>query len=89
MNRDLDEARDALEHGRSKRALRLAWDAAVWSSSCNDHEGLDEAIVVAQAIRDRSKGRTREEASTLAAFCAYSRDNPQPRRWFGLPGTRV
>jgi hypothetical protein len=86
---DLDAARDALERGRSKQALRLAWSAATWSASCNDRQGLDEAILVAEAIRDQAKGRTREEASRLAAFCAYSRDNPQPRRWFGLTNTRV
>ena len=89
VNEDLDAARAALEHGRSKRALRLAWNAAAWLSSCNDQEGLDKAIVVAEAIRDRSTGRTREEASRLAAFCAYSRDNPQPRRWFGLTRTGI
>ena len=83
MNEDLDAAREALERGRSKRALRLAWDAAVWSCAGNDQKGLDEAIAVAEAIRDRSRGRTREEASRLAAFCAYARDNPQPRRLFG------
>jgi hypothetical protein len=86
---DLDAARVALQQGRSKQALRLAWSAATWSASCNDGHGLDEAIVVAEAIRDRAKGRTHEEASKLAAFCAYSRDNPQPRRWFGLTNTRV
>ncbi len=89
MDGDLDAARDALERGRSKQALRLAWNAATWSASCNDRQGLDEAIVVAEAIRDRSKGRTRAEAARLSAFCAYSRDNPQPRRWFGLTNTRV
>ena len=88
-NGDLDAAREALERGGSRRALRLAWNAAVWSSCGNDRQGLDEAIVVAEAIRDRSKGRTREEASRLIAFCAYSRDNPQPRRWFGLTRTGV
>jgi hypothetical protein len=77
---DLDAAREA---------LRLAWSAATWSASCNDQHGLEEAILVAEAIRDRSKGRTREEASRLAAFCAYSCDHPQPRRWFGLTNTRV
>jgi hypothetical protein len=86
---DLDAARDALQRGRSKPALRLAWSAATWSASCNDQQGLEEAILVAEAIRDRSKGRTRKEASRLAAFCAYSRDHPQPRRWFGLTNTRV
>jgi hypothetical protein len=89
MEGDLDAARDALERGRSKQALRLAWSAATWSASYNDPRGLDEAIVVAEAIRDRAKGRTRGEAARLAAFCAYSRDHPQPRRWFGLTNTRV
>ena len=89
MDDDLDAARDALRQGRPERALRLAWNAATWSASCNDRQGLDEAILVAEAIRDRSKGRTREEASRLATFCTYSRDNPQPRRWFGLTNTRV
>jgi len=86
---DLEAARDALRQGRSKQALRLAWTAGTWSASCNDQHGLEEAILVAEAIRDRAKGRTREEASRLAAFCAYSRDHPQPRRWFGLTNTRV
>ena len=89
VNGDLDLAREALDRGESKRALRLAWKAAVWSSSGNDRKGLDEAIAVAEAIRDRSKGRTHEEASTLAAFCAYARDNPQPRHGFGLTRSRV
>jgi len=86
---DLEAARDALRQGRSKQALRLAWSAATWSASCNDRRGLDEVIHVAEAIHDRAKGRTREEASRLADFCAYARDNPQPRRWFGLTNTRV
>lgn len=89
MEADLDAAREALEQGRSKQALRLAWSAAISSITSNDRRGINGAIEVAEAIRDRSKGRTRAEASRLAAFCAYSRDNPQPRRWFGLTNTRV
>ena len=87
MNASLHAARKALEDARLKRALRLAWEAALQSNSSNDREGLEEVIDLAQAIRDRSQGRTREEASTLATYCASARDNPQPTRLFGLlPG---
>ena len=80
----LDAASKALERGRLKRALRLAWEAALRSTSTNDREGLAEVIDLAEAIRDRSQGRTREDASSLAAYCACARDNPQPPRLFGL-----
>jgi hypothetical protein len=84
MNVRLDAARKALEGGRPRRALRLAWAAAARSASGNDREGLEEVIDLAETIRDRSQGRAREEASTLAAYSAYARDNPQPPRLFGL-----
>ena len=84
MNASLHAARKALEDARLKRALRLAWEAALQSNSSNDREGLEEVIDLAQAIRDRSQGRTREDASTLAAYCAGARDHPQPPRLFGL-----
>lgn len=88
MNVSIDAARKALERGRLKRALRLAWEAALRSNSSNDREGLEEVIGLAEAIRDRSQGRTREEASTLAAYCACARDNPQPARLFGMLRSR-
>jgi len=88
MNTNLQAAREALEGAQVKRALRLAWEAALQSNSRNDREGLDEVIGLAEAIRDRSQGRTREEASTLAAYCAGARDNPRPRRLFGLQPDR-
>lgn len=88
MNARFDAAREALERGRSRRALGLAWRAAIRSISSNDREGVDELIGLAEAIRDRSEGRTRQEASTLAAYCAYARDNPQPSRIFGVERIR-
>ena len=84
MNVSLDPARKALEGGRLERALRLAWRAALRSGSSNDREGLEEVIGLAEAIRDRSQGRTHEEASTLAIYCERARDNPRPARLFGL-----
>jgi hypothetical protein len=59
MNVSIDAARTAFERGRLKRALRLAWEAALRSNSSNDREGLEEVIALAEAIRDCSQGRTR------------------------------
>jgi len=81
---DLGAAREALEHGDSKRALRLVWRAAMSAITSNDAHGIDAAIEIAEAIRDRSSGRTHEEASRLAVLAAYARDNPQPPRIFGV-----
>ena len=81
---DLAAAREALEHGSSKRALRYAWSAAISSVTHGDQHRIDDAIELAGAIRDRSTGRAREQAAELAAYVAYARDNPQPQRLFGL-----
>jgi hypothetical protein len=84
LNADLDAAREALEQGQSKRALRLAWSGAMTAIASNDARGLDVAIELAEAIRDRTERRTREEASKLAVLAAYARDHPQPSRIFGV-----
>jgi hypothetical protein len=81
---DLAAARDALEHGSSKRALRHAWSAAISSVTSNDPVSLNDAIQIAEAIRDRSIGRAREQAAELAVYAAYARDHPQPLQVFGV-----
>lgn len=88
MKRAVDEVTEALEHGRPKRALRLAWDAGLLSASRNDREGLQRVIELADAIHDRAQGRTREEAAALAAYCTHARDNPVLWRsgWAALHG---
>ena len=80
---DLAAAREALEHGLSKLALRLVWSAAISSITSNDRR-INDAIEIAEAIRDQSNGRVREEAAELAAYVAYARDHPQAPRWFGV-----
>jgi len=88
VNTDLDDAREALEHGRSKQALQLAWRAAIASITRNDRGGMTAVIEIAEAIRERSKGRTQEEASKLATLAEYARDHPQPPRIFGVQRDR-
>ena len=81
---DLAAGREALQHGSSKRALRYAWSAAISSVANYDQRRIDDAIELAEAIRDRSSGRAREQAEELAAYAAYARDHPQPPHIFGV-----
>lgn len=81
---DLLAAREALEQGSPKRALRHAWSAAISSITSNDRRRINDAIEIAESIRDRSEGRAREQAAELAAYAAYARDHPQPPHVFGV-----
>lgn len=91
MEQTVDEAREALERGLPKRALRLAWAAGLRSAARNDLDGLGRVVALAEAIHERSQKRTRTEAAELVAYCTYARTNPAPSsgwaalRPFGRP----
>jgi hypothetical protein len=82
----LAQAREALERGRVKRALKHSWRAALPASSSNDGSSLREVIEVAQAIRNRAAGRDGEEAARLVAYCTEALASPHRRRtlWAGF-----
>ena len=83
-NGDLDAAWTALEHGRAKHALRIAWKAAIRSTSKDDPTALERTIELAAAIRDRSTGPVHDEAVVLLDYCRYTRENREPARFLGF-----
>jgi len=54
----------------------------------DDERAMAAAIDLAETIRDRATGRTREEAERLAVLVAYAREHPQERRILGVPMRR-
>jgi hypothetical protein len=68
---ELSNARDALERGKPKRALRDAWNGARTAARLNDEDGLEAVIEIGQAIRARTSGRNQEDAATLVAYCSH------------------
>ncbi len=80
----LEKAREALERGRLKRALRLTWEAGLAASSVNDAPRLQQAIDLAGRIRDQATGRRRKDAAQLVAYCSHALAEPRTQRlgWF-------
>jgi hypothetical protein len=66
----LQEARQALESGNLKRALRRAWDAGSSAARDEDKDDLRAAIALAEAIALRSEGRVHGDAELLGRYCA-------------------
>ncbi len=82
----LEEARAALERGREKQALRLAWEAGLAAISGNDTDRLQQVIDLAGLVHERATGRARDEAARLAVYCKHALEHPkqQQRSWFRL-----
>jgi hypothetical protein len=68
---ELASARDALERGKPKRALRDAWNGGRIAAWMNDESSLEAVIEVGQAIRAETSGREQEDAATLVAYCSH------------------
>jgi hypothetical protein len=79
IDRNLEQAREALDRGRVKRALKHAWDAGTQASYANDPRSLQEVVELGGAIRERASGREADEAATLVAYCSEARRNPRVR----------
>ena len=85
IHRNLEQAREALDHGRVKRALKHAWEAGLPASSSNDARSLQEVIELGGAIRERASGREADEAARLVAYCSEALQNPRRRTaWLGF-----
>src|SRR4051794_6160917 len=68
---ELERAREALEAGRLRRAIRGAWNGANIAARMNDERGLEAAIEIGSAVRDRGSGREREDAEKLVTYCSH------------------
>jgi hypothetical protein len=68
---ELANARDALEGGKPRRALRDAWRGGRIAARLNDEGSLEAVIEVGQAIRARASGHEQEDAATLVAYCSH------------------
>ena len=68
---ELANAREALERGKLKRALRVAWNGGRIAARLNDESSLEAVIVVGQAIRAKASGHEQEDAATLVAYCSH------------------
>jgi hypothetical protein len=79
IDRNLEQAREALDRGRIRRALKHAWDAGLPASWSNDARSLREVIELGGAIRDRASGREADEAAMLVAYCSEAVQNPRPQ----------
>jgi hypothetical protein len=72
---ELAKAREALEAGSLKRAVRHAWRAGVGAAREADAEVLEAVIELAEAARDTAEGRLWKDADELATFCTASLAN--------------
>ena len=71
LEADLVAAREALAHGKPKRALGKAWAGAFVAARLKDSSGLGTVIEIAEAIRDQSAGRQQAEAEKLVTYCSH------------------
>lgn len=67
----LATAREELDRGRPRRALRKAWTGGQLAAWLNDSRGLEAAIEVAKAIRERTDGREHADAEALERYCSH------------------
>ncbi len=71
LEAELAAAREALQHGRLRRALGRAWLGGHAAARLNDQNALRAVIEVAEAIRSRTAGRQHAEAEKLVTFCSF------------------
>jgi Uncharacterised protein family UPF0547 len=67
----LAAAREALERGRPRQALRSAWTSAQIAAQLSDTAGLEAAIEVGKAIGEQTDGREQVDAETLVRYCSH------------------
>jgi|SRR5581483_3009976 len=85
---DLERAHEAYARGDVKRALKLGWDAGVAAAAGPDDSQLLKAEELARLVVETSEGRLREEARSLADYCAAARANPRQRFGFWIRSER-
>ena len=76
---NVERARDAYERGDLKRALRLGWDAGTTAAAQPEQSELRMVEDLARLVGEQSEGSLRDEARSLATYCAAARSNPKQR----------
>ena len=79
---NVERAREAYERGDLKRALRLGWHAGTAAAAQPEQSELRMVEDLARLVVEQSQGSLRDEARSLATYCAAARSNPKQR--FGL-----
>lgn len=72
---ELAKAREALDRGHLKRAVRCAWKAGIAAARNADVPGLEAVIDLAATTRDRAGGRLQQDAQELVTYCTASLTN--------------
>ena len=75
----VERAREAYERGDLKRALRLGWDAGTTAAAQPEQSELRMVEDLARLVGEQSEGSLRDEALSLATYCAAARSNPKQR----------
>jgi hypothetical protein len=75
----VERAREAYEQGDVKRALKLGWDAGTAAAAWPKQPELRKVEDLARLVMETSEGRLRDEARSLAIYCAAARANPKQR----------
>ena len=75
----VERAREAYERGDLKRALRLGWDAGTTAAAQPEQSELRMVEDLARLVGEQSEGSLRDEARSLATYCAAARSNPKQR----------
>jgi hypothetical protein len=68
---ELASAREALERGQLRRAVRDAWNGGQIAARLNDEGSLEAVIELGEAIRDGASGRMHDDAATLVTYCSH------------------
>jgi hypothetical protein len=72
---ELAKAREALDRGKPRRAVRRLWKAGIAASQNADVEGLETVIELAGATGDRAGDHVKAEAQQLVTYCTASLTN--------------
>jgi uncharacterized protein UPF0547 len=80
----LGRAREALEAGHLRAAVRDGWTAGTLAASADDESGLQAVRDFAGTLRRHVEGRLRDQADSLEVYCAAAlsraRDPVRSRR---------
>ena len=76
---NVERAREAYERGDLKRALRLGWHAGTAAAAQPEQSQLRMVEDLARLVGEQSEGSLRDEARSLATYCAAARSNPKQR----------
>ena len=76
---NVKRAREAYERGDLERAVRLGWDAGTGAAAQSEESELRMVEELARQVVEESEGSLRDDARSLATYCAAARSNPKQR----------